>query len=77
MEQLKKTQPTKGYRPTKAQDHFLSNQIFSIHWNQSKTIGRTILPKSITLEDFYKSDAYCSHQGVKYRLAQGGYKKIS
>ena len=76
MEQLKKTQPTKGCRPTKAQDHFLSNQIFSIHWNQSKTVGRTILPKSIILEDYYKSEAYCSHQGVKKGLFGKAYRMV-
>ena len=34
------------------------------------------MPKSITLEDFYKSDAYCSHQGVKKGLFGRAYEMV-
>ena len=49
----------------KAKDSLVSNESFSIHWDEKKQIAFTKIDPSINIEDYYKSAEYASHK-TKY-----------
>lgn len=64
-------------RPTTIRDHFLTQEAFSVSWNETNDIGQTKGVNTSKLDKYYRSTNYLSHQkeksglmGMVYRLAQ-------
>lgn len=64
-------------RPRNIKDHFLTQEVFSVSWNETNDIGQTEGVVTSELDKYYRSTNYLSHQkdksgllGSFYRLAQ-------
>jgi 2-polyprenyl-3-methyl-5-hydroxy-6-metoxy-1,4-benzoquinol methylase len=65
------------HKTIEVQDHLVSGEIFSVHFDSSGNLGRTIVRDDLNLSEYYPDDDYVSHQeqpkglkGILYAIAQ-------
>ncbi|MGC6480533.1 MAG: class I SAM-dependent methyltransferase [Flavobacteriaceae bacterium] len=63
-------------KPTHVADRFLTQENFELVWEENYHWAQTILPPNIHLNDYYKSEAYISHQNKSGSLFAWLYSAI-